>query len=105
MPESAPREGDAVDRELIALEAGVGKLVRELEEYRGRAAVAEREHARLKSLLSKSGVDASKPESLEHRLRELTEENSRLKEVLREARTRAGRIRARLIVMEDESAG
>jgi chromosome segregation ATPase len=105
MPESAPREAEAVERELGALEAGLGKLVRELEEYRSRASVAEGEHARLKSLLSRSGVDASDPGSLERRLQELTEENSRLKEVLREARTRAGRIRARLIVMEDESAG
>lgn len=105
MPESAPRESGAVEKELGALEAGVGRLVRELDEYRSRASVAEREHTRLKGLLSKSGVDASDAGSLERRLQELTEENSRLKEVLREARTRAGRIRARLIVMEDESAG
>jgi hypothetical protein len=50
-------------------------------------------------------VDVSDPASLERRLQELTEENFRLKEVLREARTRAKRIRGRLIVMEDESAG
>lgn len=104
MPESAPHDPAAVVGELDALEQGIGKLVRELEEYRGRASVAEQEHARLQGLLERSGVDASDPASLERRLQELTEENSRLKEVLREARTRAGRIRARLIVMEDESA-
>ncbi|MFC1531025.1 hypothetical protein ACFL5T_02100 [Gemmatimonadota bacterium] len=102
MPESAPRE---IERELGVLEEGVDMLVRELEEYRSRASVAEGEHARLTGLLARSGVDVSDPASLELRLQELTEENSRLKEVLREARTRAQRIRGRLIVMEDESAG
>jgi len=102
MPESAPRE---IERELGVLEEGVDMLVRELEEYRSRASVAEGEHARLTGLLKRSGVDVSDPASLERRLQEITEENSRLKEVLREARTRAQRIRGRLIVMEDESAG
>jgi len=102
MPESAPRE---IERELGVLEEGVDMLVRELEEYRSRASLAEGEHARLTGLLERSGVDVSDPASLELRLQELTEENSRLKEVLREARTRAQRIRGRLIVMEDESAG
>lgn len=102
MPESAPRE---IERELGVLEEGVDMLVRELEEYKSRASVAEGEHARLTGLLERSGVDVSDPASLERRLQELTEENSRLKEVLREARTRAQRIRGRLIVMEDESAG
>ena len=102
MPESAPRE---IERELGVLEEGVDMLVRELEEYRSRASVAEGEHARLTGLLARSGVDVSDPASLELRLQELTEENFRLKEVLREARARAQRIRGRLIVMEDESAG
>jgi chromosome segregation ATPase len=102
MPESAPRE---IERELGVLEEGVDMLVRELEKYKSRASVAEGEHARLTGLLERSGVDVSDPASLERRLQELTEENSRLKEVLREARTRAQRIRGRLIVMEDESAG
>jgi len=102
MPESAPRE---IERELGVLEEGVDMLVRELEEYRSRASLAEGEHARLTGLLERSGVDVSDPASLERRLQELTEENSRLREVLREARTRAQRIRGRLIVMEDESAG
>lgn len=105
MPGSAPHDPAAVAGELDALEKGIGELVRELEEYRGRASVAEQEHARLRGLLERSGVDSSDPASLDRRLQELTEENSRLKEVLREARARAGRIRARLIVMEDESAG
>lgn len=105
MPESAPRDTAALERELAGLEQGLGRLVSELEEYRGRASAAEGENARLSGLLRKSGVDISDPASLERRLQELTDENSRLKEVLREARTRAKRIRGRLIVMEDESAG
>ncbi len=105
MPESAPRDSAAIERELGVLEEGVDRLVRELQEYRSRASAAEGEHARLTGLLARSGVDVSDPASLERRLQELTEENFRLKEVLREARTRAKRIRGRLIVMEDESAG
>jgi len=105
MPESVPRDVAAVERELGALEKGVDRLVRELEEYSSRKTAAEGEHARLTGLLAKSGVDMSDPASLERRLQELTEENSRLREVLREARIRAKRIRGRLIVMEDESAG
>lgn len=105
MPESAPRDPAAVARELGVLEEGLGRLVTELEEYRSRASAAEGEHARLTGLLRKSGVDMADPASLERRLQELTEENFRLKEVLREARARAKRIRGRLIVMEDESAG
>jgi chromosome segregation ATPase len=105
MPESAPRDPAAIERELGVLEQSIDRLVRELEEYRGRASLAEGEHARLTGLLQRSGVDVSDPASLGNRLQELTEENSRLKEVLREAHTRAKRIRGRLIVMEDESAG
>jgi len=105
MSESARYDPAAIERELGAVEEGVGKLVEELAEYRRRAAAAEGEHARLTGLLERSGVEISDPASLQHRLRELTEENSRLKEVLREARVRAQRLRGRLIVMEDESAG
>lgn len=105
MPESAPREPAAIERELGVLEQGVAQLVRELEMYRSRASSAEDEHARLTGLLQRSGVDVTDPASLGSRLQELTEENSRLKEVLREAHARAKRIRGRLIVMEDESAG
>jgi predicted RNase H-like nuclease (RuvC/YqgF family) len=105
MPESAPPDPAEIERELSALEAGVGRLIQEISDLRQRASTAEQQHERLTGLLSKSGVELSDPESLQHRLEELTEENSRLKEILREARVRADRIRGRLIVMEDESAG
>ena len=105
MSESAPHDPAAIERELNALEEGVGKLVAELKEYRRRTSAAEGEHALLTGLLERSGVEISDPASLQRRLEELTEENFRLKEVLREARVRAQRLRGRLVVMEDESAG
>ena len=105
MPESAPPDPAAIERELKALEEGVGGLIDEITELRQRASSAEDQHARLSGLLRKSGVELADPESLQERLEELTEENFRLKEIIREARVRADRIRGRLIVMEDESAG
>jgi len=104
MRESVPRDSEAIEREIAALETGVGHLLRELTELRTRAAIAEQEHERLRGLLHKSGVDISDPGSLETRLAEISEENARLKEIIREAKTRADRIRGRLVVMEDESA-
>ena len=105
MPESAPHDPAAIERELMALEAGVGALIEEITDLRQRASSAEDQHARLTGLLKMSGVELSDPESLQKRLEVLTEENFRLKEIIREARVRADRIRGRLIVMEDESAG
>ena len=105
MPESAPRDPAAIERELNALEDGVGRLIQELTDLRQRASTAEDQHARITGLLRKSGVELADPESLQNRLEELTEENFRLKEIIREARVRADRIRGRLIVMEDEAAG
>ena len=105
MPESAPRDPAAIERELKALEDGVGRLITEITDLRKRASSAEDQHARLAGLLKKSGVELEDPASLQQRLEQLTEENFRLKEILREARTRADRIRSRLIVMEDESTG
>lgn len=105
MPESALPDSAAIERELTALEEGVGRLIQELSDLRQRASSAEDQHERLTRLLKRSGVETNDPESLQRRLEELTEENFRLKEILREARTRADRIRGRLIVMEDESAG
>ena len=105
MPESAPLDPTAIERELHVLEEGVGRLIQEITELRQRASDAESQHERLTGLLRKSGVELSDPQSLRGRLEELSEENSRLREILREARVRADRIRGRLIVMEDESAG
>jgi predicted RNase H-like nuclease (RuvC/YqgF family) len=103
MSESARPDSRAVEREITALESGVARLLEELQELRARAEQAEAEHKQLEDTLRRSAVDAEDPRSLERRLRELSEENSRLREILREARTRADRIRSRLIVLEDES--
>ena len=103
MPESAPPDPTAIERELKALEEGVGCLIREVTDLRVRAADAEERHTRLTGLLQKSGVELSDPGSLKERLEQLTEENSRLKEIIREARVRADRIRGRLIVIAQPS--
>lgn len=102
MSESAPPDSAAVESELQALEEMVGKLLGEIATLRDRASAAEREHARLSGLLHSSGVEPTDPGSLEARLRDLSEENARLKEVIREARSRAERMRGRLVVIEDE---
>jgi predicted RNase H-like nuclease (RuvC/YqgF family) len=104
MSKSAPPDPAAVEQEIAALEAGVGRLIEELQDLRARAERAETEHRQLEDVLIKSRVDTEDPRSLQNRLRDLTEENSRLRETIREARTRAERIRSRLIVMEDESS-
>jgi chromosome segregation ATPase len=83
MSESAPPDGVAVERELEGLERAVGSLLEELASLRERALGAE---------------------DLERRLRELGDENARLRAVIEEARERAGRIRGRLLVIEDETA-
>lgn len=103
MSESASPDPQRVEEELAALEGGVSRLIEELASLRSRTEQAESEHRRLEETLRRSSVDEGDPASLERRLRELTEENSRLREVIREARERADRIRGRLIVMEDES--
>lgn len=104
-PESDPPDADVVERELTALEAVVGHLLAELEAARRRADEAEVEHGKLRRLLVESRVSKLDPAALEARLRELTEENTRLREVIEAGRDRAERIRSRLIVMEDETSG
>jgi chromosome segregation ATPase len=104
MSESEPHEGVTVEQELDGLERAVGALLDELVRLRRRAEAAEQKHERLESTLRKSRVEGADPEALEGRLRELSEENDRLKSVIEEARERAMRIRSRLIVIEDETA-
>lgn len=104
MSESVPPDGAAVERELEGLERAVGSLLEELATVRERAQSAESRHRRLEETLRKSKVDGADPEALERRLRELGDENSRLRAVIEEARERAGRIRGRLLVIEDETS-
>jgi chromosome segregation ATPase len=105
MSESAPPDGAAVERELEGLERAVGSLLEELASLRERAYGAEGRYRKLEETLRKAKVDGADPDSLERRLRELGDENSRLRAVIEEARERAGRIRGRLLVIEDETAG
>ncbi len=104
MSESEPRDEVSLEQELERLERAVGALLDETGRLRRRAEAAEEKHDRLESTLRRSRVEGSKPEDLERRLRQLTEENDRLKSVIEEARERALGIRARLIVIEDETA-
>ena len=103
MSESAPPDGVAVERELEGLERAVGSLLEEIASLRERALGAEARHRRLEGTLQKAKVDGTGPEDLERRLRELGDENARLRAVIEEARERAGRIRGRLLVIEDET--
>ncbi|MFQ5529395.1 MAG: hypothetical protein ACE5FP_03525 [Gemmatimonadota bacterium] len=104
MSESESPDGAAVAQELEALERAVGALIEELDAMRQRVATAEDRRGKLEKTLRASGVKPGQPANLEERLGELSEENGRLREVIREARERAGRIRGRLIVMEDEAS-
>jgi hypothetical protein len=78
-------------------------LLEELASLRERAYGAESRYRQLDETLRKAKVDGADPDALEHRLRELGDENSRLRAVIEEARERAGRIRGRLLVIEDET--
>ncbi len=104
MSESAPPDGAAVERELEGLERAVRALLEELTSLRERAQGAETRFRQLEDTLRKSKVDGADPKALERRLRELGDENARLRAVIDEARERAGRIRGRLLVIEDETA-
>ncbi|MDH3296965.1 MAG: hypothetical protein OEM96_01630 [Gemmatimonadota bacterium] len=104
MSESGNPDSAVVARELEALERAVGALIEELDAMRQRVATAEDRRGKLEKTLKASGVKPGQPANLEERLGELSEENQRLREVIREARQRAGRIRSRLVVMEDEAS-
>jgi chromosome segregation ATPase len=92
-----------VARELESLERAVGALLEELDALRRRVASAEDRSGKLEATLKASGVRPGEAADLEGRLGELSRENEQLREVIKQARERADRIRSRLIVMEDES--
>lgn len=107
MPESESpdrEEGElpAPAEELEALEETVERLLERLESLRTRAAEAEAAHRELKHALERTGGDEGDDGGMEERLRKLSEENERLREILREGREKAERIRSRLILLEDE---
>lgn len=104
MSESGSPDNAAVAQELEALERAVGVLIEELDAMRQRVATAEDRSGKLEKTLKITGVKPGEPARLEERLGELLEENVRLREVIKEAREHAARIRGRLVVMEDETS-
>lgn len=114
MPESGPTEapegarageGRLPEEELQALETTVDRLLGRLETLRRRAREAEEAHGELRRALSRSqdGADGDEDAPVEERLRRLSHENERLREILDEGREKAERIRQRLVLLEDES--
>lgn len=116
MPASGPtdpagsetgREGDAAalpEQELQQLESTIDQLLEQLRTLRSRADEAEKAHDELQRALSGlpgDGGEDSPP--VEERLRRLSQENERLREIVDEGREHAERIRKRLVLLEDES--
>lgn len=103
---TSPGDGEAGDgaagRELGALGDAVDRLLEAYADLRRRVEEAEASRRRLVEALGGTDPDEMTPEEAEERFRELAEENERLREVVREGRERAERIRSRLIMMEDE---
>ena len=102
MPESVRPESDAVDQVLESLETSVGSLVERFAEVAARLQKMESEHSKLKNTLESSDLDMLDAEQFERRLNDLADDNKQLRQVIKEARARAQRIRRRLIVLEDE---
>ncbi|MEE9207760.1 MAG: hypothetical protein V3U67_05185 [Gemmatimonadota bacterium] len=103
MSDSAAPDASAVEEQISELEVVVGRLVEELQSWRSRAQTAETAHRQLQRALRATPSAPENGGDLEVRLRSLGEENERLQGLLREGRSRAERIRSRLIVMEDEA--
>lgn len=104
MPEyGAPEEG-AVERALEGLEAAVDRLLAELQRTRERAQMAEKARSETERALEENRGDGLGPEA-RARLKKLTDENRRLREIIQESRARAERIRSRLRAMEDDVSG
>ena len=102
MPESARPESDVVDQVLESLESSVGALVERFAEVAERLQQMESEQSKLKNTLESSDLDSMDAEQFERRLTDLADDNKQLRQVIKEARERAQRIRRRLIVLEDE---
>jgi hypothetical protein len=103
MSDSAAPDASAVEEQISELEVIVGRLVEELQSWRSRAQTAETAHRQLQQALKGNPSSSENGGDFEVRLRGLAEENERLQGLLREGRSRAERIRSRLIVMEDEA--
>lgn len=102
MPESVQPESDVVDQVLESLESSVGALVERFAEVAERLQQMESEHSKLKNTFESSDLDSMDAEQFERRLTDLADHNKQLRQVIKDARARAQRIRRRLIVLEDE---
>lgn len=97
--------GDLPAREVSRLEDTVDRVMETLRSLEERASEAEGSYEQLRRALDSTGSgsgDADDAGSAEARLRRLSEENERLREILDEGRERAERMRRRLILLEDE---
>jgi len=103
MSASDPPETSKVERELAALEVLIGRLLERLDELARRAAGAEAAYRELDQGTRQLRSGDMRPQAIEMRLRQLSEENERLRSVVIEGRKRAERIRGRLMVMEDDA--
>lgn len=102
MPESVQPESDVVDQVLESLETSVGVLVERFAEVAERLQQMESEHSKLKNTFESADLDSLDANQFEQRLTGLADDNKQLRQVIKEARERAQRIRRRLIVLEDE---
>lgn len=104
----APEGEDLPEDELRDLEETVDRLVERMESLSRRAREAEEAHGELRRALARA-EDGDDPDGsggsvpLDERLRSLSQENERLRELLDRGRERAERLRKRLVLLEDES--
>ncbi len=102
MLDDAATDVPKVEEELAELETAVDALVGSFGAMRERAAAAEENHRKLAEALRETDLETIAPTELQARLEDLAEENSRLRIIVDEARTRAQLVRRRLMLMEDE---
>jgi hypothetical protein len=103
--ETSSRGGGATDVEtqLEGLASAIDRLLAAYRELRERADQAVVTEQSLAEALEGADLEGLGSEEVALRLRELGEENRRLREAIDEGRERAERIRSRLILMEDEA--
>ena len=111
-PETESLEGPAAgeaggrpdpEAELASLAEAVERLLDAYAELRTRAGRAEAAERGLAEALAGADLEDLGSEEVARRMRELGDENRRLRELITQGRERAERIRSRLILMEDEA--
>ncbi|HKK26717.1 MAG TPA: hypothetical protein VKB18_01420 [Gemmatimonadota bacterium] len=96
-------DGPDLEGKVEALAGAIERLLEQHLSLREHAARAERLERGLSDTLRDSELEGLSSADVSERLRELAEENERLRKVIRESRERAERIRSRLVLMEDEA--